>query len=231
MWAVLCCARPKNENMLGLMGARLPYHPMKGQPGGNMKRIMSLGIVMAVGLLAAPVSAGPISASGVLTSKASGSDFNYTINLTNTSGAGNDSIETFWFAWTPGHNYMPGAMPINIIAPTGWTDSITGSGNATDGFAIQFVTSSAALAPGGSLTFGFTSAETPAVLAGNSPFGTFPPVTTSTVYSGAPFSADSDQFVVSSAVSSVPEPSSLTLGLFGVIASLTYLRFKRKKRA
>ena len=192
-----------------------------------MKRIMSLGTIMAAGLLAAPVSAGTIGASGVETSQADGSDFDYTITLMNTSGAGNDSIETFWYAWVPGHNFMAGPKPTNIITPTGWTDIVTGAGNSTDGYAIQFKTSSAALAPGGSLTFGFTSAETPAELAGNSHFGSNPPVGTSTVYSGQPFSGDSLMFTVSS----VPEPSSLTLGVLGVIASFAYLRFKRKERA
>jgi hypothetical protein len=192
-----------------------------------MKRIMSLAIVIAAGLLAAPVSAGTVDASGVLTSKPNGSDFDYTITLTNTSGTGNDSIETFWYAWVPGHNFMAGPKPINIITPTGWTDIVTGAGNSTDGYAIQFTTSTAALAPGGSLMFGFTSAETPAELAGNSLFGSNPPVGTSTIYSGQPFSGDSATFVVSS----VPEPSSLTLGVLGVIASFAYLRFKRKERA
>jgi hypothetical protein len=195
-----------------------------------MKRILSLAMFMAAGLLAAQVSAGTIGASGVETWKADGSDFDYTITLTNTSGAGNDSIETFWYAWVPGHDFMAGAIPTNVINPTGWTDLITGSGNATDGYAIQFKTSSAALAPGGSLMFGFTSDQTPAELAGNSLFGSNPPVGTSFVYSGQPFSGDQLQFVVSS-VSSVPEPSSLILGLFGVMASAAYLRLKRKKSA
>jgi hypothetical protein len=220
----------KRETTLGNTEERLPSHLMGMRKGGNMKRFTFFGVVLAIGVLTAPVSAGTIGASGVLTSTANGSDFNYTITLTNTSGTGNDSIETFWFGWTPGQDYMAGAMPFNITTPSGWTDIVTGSGNSTDGYAIQFKTSTAALAPGDSLTFEFTSAETPAELAGNSLFHAHPPVTTSFVYSGQPFDGDSAQFVVSS-VSSVPEPSSLSLGLLGVIASVAYFRFKRKRMA
>ena len=101
-------------------------------------------------------------------------------------------------------------------------------GGATDGYAIQFVAQSGTplLAPGSSLSgFGFTSSESPTELAGDSSFYSHPPQTTSFVYSGTPFTNPSDQFVVS--VSSVPEPSSLVLGLFAIGMAVGYSRITR----
>jgi hypothetical protein len=46
-------------------------------------------------MLTASASAETIDASAVITAKPDGSDFDYTISLTNTSGLGNDSIATF----------------------------------------------------------------------------------------------------------------------------------------
>jgi hypothetical protein len=194
-----------------------------------MKRIVCLAIVLACGFRASPGFAGQISASGTFTATPDGADFDYTIKLTNTSGAGNDNIETFWFGWVPGHDFMAGAKPFNIMAPTGWNDLVTGAGNATDGFAIQFTTSTNALAPGATLDFKFTSDQSPAAIAGLSMFGSNPPVGTSFVYAGAPFQSDSFTFVVTP--QAVPEPSSLLLGAFGMIATFGYMRIRRKQRA
>ncbi len=73
-----------------------------------MKRIIPLGIVLsAIGTFTPSASAGIIDASAVITAKPDGSDFDYTIKLTNTSGLGNDSIATFWFAWVPGAGFPP----------------------------------------------------------------------------------------------------------------------------
>jgi hypothetical protein len=116
---------------------------------------------------------------------------------------------------------MPNS-PLSVSPPTGWADHITNGGSA-DGFAIQFVTSWAALTPGSVLDFKFTSADTPAQLAGNSPFYPGTPVETYFVYSGSPFQGDS----FNSAVSSVPEPSTLTLVLVGGLVSFVSLRARK----
>jgi hypothetical protein len=81
----------------------------------------------------------------------------------------------------------------NITAPTGWVEKVT-HGGSTDGYAIQFVDKTGPLlAPGSSLSdFGFTSADTPAHLAGDSAFYKTFPALTSYVYSGAPFSSGSE---------------------------------------
>jgi hypothetical protein len=201
-----------------------------------MKRKLFLVIALATTLPAIPAMASPIDASAVLTSTPDGSNFNDSITLTNSSSS-TDSIGTFWFGWVPGADLLP-TSPVNITAPAGWTEMITHAGTG-DGFAIQFVANpGAALTPGSSLSgFGFTSADTPAQLAANSPFFSSLPATTSVVYSGTPLTGDSEQFVVSvstapaapPAASSVPEPSSLMVGL--VVATwFGCSNYKKRKR-
>lgn len=191
-----------------------------------MKRLRLVGLLLAAGALVAPARAGGLTAGGVISAKAVGSAFDYTITLTNSSGSV-DSLGTFWFAWVPGDDFMP-TNPIagDFVTPAGWKEKVT-NGGPTDGYAIQWVSGSAAtdLAPGGSLTFGFASSSTPAAIAGDSPFYPTFPVTTSFVYQGAPFVGASDQFVVSFA--SVPEPSTLMLGGVAVVASIAYAAAKR----
>jgi hypothetical protein len=142
-----------------------------------------------------------------------GGVYDYSIILTDT---GSTPIETFWFSWIPGADFLL-TKPTNIVSPTDWTANITGSDNASDGNAIQWVTpassTTAPLDPGDSLTFSFDSTDTPAAIAGDSVYGANPPVGTSFVYSGAPFSGTSDEFIVQS----VPEPSSLDLLVVGML--------------
>lgn len=196
-----------------------------------MKRILFLGVVLAVPGLAAQTAslAGTISADAEITAVQSGPDFDDTITLTNTSGAGNDSIATFWFAWVPGKDFLP-TDPISVSLPAGWRDAIT-HGGSTDGYAIQFDAISTAdnLAPGGSLTFGFATADSPAALMGNSPFYPSFPVLTSFVYSTGPLRGDGSEFLVTFA--SVPEPSSLVLAACGAIGSLGRWRSRRGAHA
>jgi hypothetical protein len=70
-------------------------------------------------------------------------------------------------------------------------------------------------------------------LMGNSPNasqGTFSELT-SFVYSQAPLVGDGMRITASfAAVSSVPEPSSLVLGLLGVVTSFGYVQFKNRKK-
>jgi hypothetical protein len=141
-----------------------------------------------------------LSASGQLSGTGSNGAFNYTLTLNN-SDASTTNIETFWFSWVPGLNFMP-VSPTDIGTPAGWTDQITHSGPG-DGYAIQFVTSTAPLPPGGSLAFTFTSASSPTTMAGNSGFYSTTPIGTSFVYSGPPETGASEQFVVET----VPGPS------------------------
>jgi hypothetical protein len=196
----------------------------------HMKKTIVFGMVLAAGgLIGSPADAGTIDASAVITVANDGSAFDYTISLTNTSGVGNDSIATFWFAWVPGKDFMMDP-PSSVTNPTGWKDVIT-HGGSTDGYAIQFdaLTASSFLAPGGTLSFSFVSPDSPAELAGNSKFFTSFPVLTSFVYSQGPLKGDGHEFVVNGA--SLPEPSSLVLGVIGACGSLVCWRRRRRVAA
>ena len=180
-----------------------------------MRRFISLTLIASAVFVARPALAGPLSASATITGVADGSDFDYTIVLKNLSAGQNpDSIQTFWYAWTPQPaDFLP-TSPLSMTNPTGWTSIITHFPNVnTNGFAIQWKTSTNALAPGDDLIFTFKSADTPAQLAGNSPFYPGTPVGTSFVYSGQPLNGDPFEFVVQS----VPEPASMTLTVIGAI--------------
>ena len=147
-----------------------------------------------------------INASGVISSTAAGADFNYTINLTNASSS-NAGIGTFWYAWVPGEDFLA-TSPISVSPPAGWTDNITNMG-AGDGFAIQFLANSPAndVQPGSSLSFSFTSADSPASVNGNSVFYPGTPAGTSIVYPQGPFSDAGHQFVVTPARRRRPTPA------------------------
>ena len=198
-----------------------------------MRRIVHLGAVMFLGALASAASAGPIvdPAATIDATDLGGGVFDYKVTLSN-SGASPAPIGTFWFAWVPGKDFLDSA-PLSVMSPTGWTDHVTNTG-ADDGFAIQWVANSAgnALAPGQSLSFEFTSTETPQQLAKASPF--FPAFLegTSFVYSGAPFSDSGTQFVAtpSTPAPPVPEPSSLALLLTGVLCGLARQGLKSRRK-
>jgi hypothetical protein len=194
--------------------------------GGNMRPFTFVGAVLTIGVLTTPVNADNIVPSGILSSTPDGANFDYTITLMNSSSSTN-SIGTFWFGWVPGKDFLA-TSPLSVTNPTGWTDVIT-HGGSTDGFAIQWVSGSSSdnVAIGGSQTFKFISADTPAQIAGFSQFYPTFPTATSFVYSGAPFSDSGFQFTVSS----VPEPSTLTLGILALVSSYAYSRFRRKRMA
>jgi hypothetical protein len=161
--------------------------------------------------------------SATLSSQPAGLNFNYTLTLDNNSPP-NTPIETFWYGWVPGEDFLP-TSPKSVQAPAGWTGTIMGGG-PNDGFSIEFTTSTAPLNPGNSLTFQFQSADTPAQLAGNSPFFTTTPVGTSYVYEGSPFLSAGGPFVVQS----VPEPSTLALLLVGGLGFLRRSHATRLRR-
>jgi hypothetical protein len=167
--------------------------------------VLILGILSAFGTTRA-IQAQTLSASGQLSGTASNGAFSYTLTLNN-SGASTTNIETFWFSWVPGSDFMP-VGPTGIGTPAGWTEEIT-HGVYGDGYAIQFVTSTAPLAPGGSLTFTFTSTSSPTTMAGDSPFYSTTPIGTSFVYSGPPFLGISDEFVVETTLDPSLNPTNL----------------------
>jgi hypothetical protein len=154
-----------------------------------------------------------INANATFSGVQAGVNYDYTITLHNTA-ASTGPIETFWFAWVPGEDFLP-SNPLSVQPPSGWTDGVT-HGGAGDGYGIEFVTSTTPLTPGNSMTFQFQSADTPAALAADSPYYPTTPVGTSFVYQGSPFVTPSQSFVVQP----VPEPSVLALFLVACIALL-----------
>lgn len=188
--------------------------------------VLVLSFLFAFGAARA-LPAQTLSAGAQLSGVASNGALNYTLTLSN-SNASTASIETFWFGWVPGADFMP-VSPTNVGTPAGWTDQIT-HGGAGDGYAIQFVTSTAALAPGGSLTFTFTSTSSPATMAGDSPYYSTTPIGSSFVYSGPPESGASDQFVVETTTGSSSNPTNLVSLSFTNVAQVCKTKVKIDKK-
>jgi len=187
--------------------------------------VLVLSIVFAFGT-AHTLPAQTLSASGQLSGTASNGAFSYTLTLSN-SNASTTNIETFWFSWVPGADFMP-ANPTDIKTPAGWTDQITHGGSG-DGYAIQFVTSTAPLAPGGSLTFTFTSTSSPATMAGHSSYYSTTLIGTSFVYSGPPETGASDEFVVETVPESSTNPTNLVSCSFSNVVQTCKSKMKIDK--
>jgi hypothetical protein len=154
-----------------------------------------------------------INVSAVINSVSAGSNFNYTITLTNEASS-TSPVGTFWYAWTavPFDDFLA-TNPISVASPSGWHDVITNVGSR-DGFAIEYIANSPAsyVQPGSSLNFQFTSADTPASVNGNSVFYPNIPVGTSIVYPAGPFSDAGHLFVVTSATTPPPNNPPTIIG-------------------
>jgi hypothetical protein len=177
-------------------------------------------------LLAMPASAQLKATATVTDSQVSPGEYLYDVTLNNT---GTTTIGTFWFSWVPGLNFMS-ATPTNISSPTGWTDHVT----TGPGSAIQWLGGSNVLAPGNSLNaFSFMSTETPAQLGGFAPSPNQAyAVTTSFVYSGAPFSDSGYQFTAPvGPAPAVPEPATAWLVLSGLGGLAAVMQKTRSNRA
>ena len=132
--------------------------------------------------------------------------YHYDITVNDT---GTTNIGTFWFAWIPAGDFLP-SSPSAVSNPSGWTNTLTGTNNSTDGTAIEWVASSNAITPGHSLTgFDFTTTDSPAALAGKSPSHPTYNVLTSFVYSGGPFSDAGFQFDVAPAATTAASTTTL----------------------
>src|SRR5690349_17217073 len=148
--------------------------------------------------LAASQARGALSAAAVSSSRQQ--DFytyHYSITLRDT---GTTPIGTFWYAWTPGQDYLPG-MPSNVFSPAGWSSYLEAG---YDGYSIEWSANSP-MSSGQSLSgFDFEIDAPPLYINGNSP--SFPgiPVGTSYVYSGSAFSDGGFSF----RVAPLPEPAS-----------------------
>ncbi len=160
-----------------------------------VKSILGYALVGGIALAARAQE----SATATLTPLSGSGPYTYALTLTDD---GTTPIGSVWYAWTPGFNYLPSVPSSATPETSGWTTTIIGSPGAAS---IQFVGGTAhAIQPGQSATFDFTTADSPATLAGDSGAT---PIGTSVAYSGGLFSDAGHTFVVTS----TPEPSSYAL--------------------
>ena len=164
---------------------------------------ISFVIVVAAALAASAVSshAQGETASGTVSGVQSGSVYDYTVTLLNTSST--VSIDGFWYAWVPGEFYLP-ADPNSATAPAGWTASVVAN-------SIQY--SGGTLAPGASINFQYMATFAPSALTGFAGF--------SYVYHTGLDSSPSDggSFLNVQTVAA-PEPSSTSLFVAGALGLL-----------
>jgi hypothetical protein len=135
------------------------------------------------GAMVASARAGGILANAQLTGVSLGrAEYAYTLTLNNTA-ASSSEIGMFWFAWAAGQADFLASEPTAVQTPAGWTGTVEG-GSPGDGYSIQFVTFTAPLAPGSSVTFTFHSTDSPRIMGG--PAALYPqyPTLMSQVYSG-----------------------------------------------
>jgi hypothetical protein len=163
---------------------------------------------------AAPAFA-QISASATMTATPNGANWDYDITLHNT---GSVNIETFWFAWIPGYDYLP-SSPTVTGTPTSWTTFIENLPN-TNRYSIEFYdtgTSNPLTSGNSSSAFQFTSPDSPTTLQGSGTFGL--PDTYSYIYSG-PGESGSLNTIFQIPITTVPEPASFVLAGLGGLAGL-----------
>jgi trimeric autotransporter adhesin len=154
-----------------------------------------LGRVLGLDFLESRALLANIVASGMVSTASDGSDYSYTIGLTDSSQS-DSGIGTFDFASVGSQDYLA-TNPLSVTPPTGWTDTITNNGGG-DGYSIEFTASSSAyyIQPGSSMSFSFTSADTPASLGGDSQFYPGVQVGTSVVFPEGPLSDSGHELVI-----------------------------------
>jgi hypothetical protein len=188
------------------------------------RSIFGLATLATAALLTTATARGAeLATATISSSEISPGNFQYNLTLNDT---GTTTLGTFWFGWIPGDNFMP-VSPTGITSPAGWQDMVT-SGGPSNGFAIQWIASAPAddLAAGSSLSgFSFDSTLTLAQLESPSVGNPSDWVSTSFVYSGAPFSDAGVQLTPTAAASTAtPEPSASALAIVGLGVILIGLR-------
>jgi hypothetical protein len=157
-----------------------------------------------------------------------GSNYDYTIVLTNPSGSA-ANIGTFWFAWTPPGDPIEYDFLPSVSTPTGQPAGWVGVASAGfPGNSVEYYNVSGSLiAPGQTGTFLFTSPDSPATLQGTS-LGF--PITDSFIYTVVPTTpgvAPVGTFAqVLPVFIAAPEPSSMILLAVGCLGTVCLRRRK-----
>lgn len=194
-----------------------------------LKRLVVAATRIIVSILFLLVAAGSVRAAidatvTISSQDAGGGVFNYTLTLNNLPTS-TSSIETLWYSWIPGLDFMSVA-PSSTTAPTGWAGSVQHTGSI-DGYSVQFTTTTAPLDPNTTIQFGFSSTVTPAELAGYSQVPYYPFYyyleDTTFLYSLSVESGDSQELIAET----VPEPSTLALVAFGIVAGTIGIACRR----
>jgi hypothetical protein len=185
-------------------------------------RLVVPALAVALGLTVATDHAladAPL-ASGKITTTATGASNTYALTLSD-SASSTTPIGSVWAAWIPGQFYFT-TTPTSVSEPTGWSGTTSNGG-------IQWTANSAAfdVTPGNTLAgFGFQSAESPALIDGNSPSFPGTPTMTSVAYEGGLFSDGGTTFAFTP--TAVPEPTTLVLL---TPTALMLLRRRKQKAA
>ncbi len=199
---------------------------MRGRRGAGFL----CGLALALSAGAGAQAQGLITTAQISGTLVAPGQYDYTLTLNN-SPSSTVYVQTFWFAWQAGQADFMASQPTSVTPAAGWTATVIGSGDVGDGYSIKFVSSTAPLAPGSSISFNFVSPDSPTVMRGPSPAYPQFPVLSSDVYSG--FTSGIREDIIAQMV---PEPS--TYGLLATGAMLlglggrwTNLRCKRGPRA
>jgi hypothetical protein len=182
-------------------------------------RLVVPALAVALGLTAGTkhaLAASPL-ASGTITTTATGASNTYALTLSD-SASSTTPIGSVWAAWIPAQFYFT-TTPTSVSDPTGWSGTTAAGG-------IQWTANSPSfdVPVGGTLSgFGFQTAESPALIDGNSPSFPGTPTMTSVAYEGGLFSDAGTTFAFTP--TAVPEPT--TLALLTPVALMMLRRSKR----
>src|SRR5215831_16372288 len=109
------------------MKTRLQAVPTFRSTPFNARTTKSLRRTIAVLLLAfglgASVQAQIVASGEISGTPIGGGVYNYTITLHN--GPASEGIQTFWYSWVPGEDFLP-SYPLSVTPPSGWSYSIAG---------------------------------------------------------------------------------------------------------
>jgi len=196
----------------------------------NIFKQAGLAFLVAASCLSSAHGQGTISASLTLTAQASAGGYDYNLSLANNASS-TDPIQTLWLAWRPGYDFLP-SQPSNITTPSGWTYSVLGGGYnyyGVDGYSIEFTAANSgdAINPNDSLSFGFTSPDSPTSLNSSSPIFPYFSTLWSYVYSGGASGPGAEPATDSAQITgivAVPEPSTFALFALGAALGLVVRR-------